>query len=328
MPLDPQARAFLDQMQEAGIRPAHELGVAAAREASIARRALVGGEAPPVARVEDRVIAGPAGELPLRVYTPYVSHNSPLLPVLVYFHGGGWVRGNLDTHDNLCRALAGAGECLVVSVDYRMAPEHTYPAAVDDCYAATMWVAAHAEELGGDADRLAVGGDSAGGNLAAAVTLMARDRSPGGAKIVHQVLIYPVTDYAFDTPSYRDNADGYMLTRADMQWYWQLYLGEGNELRAHEPYASPLRASDLTGLPPAHVITAEYDPLRDEGDAYARRLREVGVPVKSTCYPGMIHGFVDMAMVIDQGKRAVDDIGRELRVAFGRHTAETLSVPG
>ena len=183
MPLDPQARAFIKQMEEAGIRPAHELGVAAAREASLARRALVGGEPPPVAKVDERVIPGPAGDLPLRVYTPATASEDLPLPVLVYFHGGGWVRGNLDTHDNLCRALANAAECLVVSVDYRMAPEHTYPAAVDDCYAATVWVGAHAEELSGDGARVAVGGDSAVGNLAATIALMARDF--GSVSITH-----------------------------------------------------------------------------------------------------------------------------------------------
>ncbi len=323
MPLDPQARAFLDEMEAAGIRPAHELGVIAARDASIARRALVGGTPPAVAHVDERLIRGPAGDLRLRLYSP---SSDARLPMLAYFHGGGWVRGNLDTHDNVCRNLANAGGCLVVSVDYRMSPEYAYPAAVDDCYAATLWLAAHADEIGGDQRRLAVGGDSAGGNLAAAIALMARDLGLGGVALVHQLLIYPVTEYAFDTPSYEENADGYMLTRADMQWYWQLYLGEGNEARGHEAYASPLRAPDLSGLPPAHVITAEYDPLRDEGRAYAERLRAASVPVTYTCYPGMIHGFFDMSQVMDQGRQAVADAGRLLRIAFAGQPSETANL--
>lgn len=310
MPLDPQARTLLDQMAAAGIPPTHTLSVEDARRTMLARRALVAGDPEPVARVEDRQIPGPAGALPIRVYAPSAGQ---LLPVLVYFHGGGWVLGNLDSHDQVCRALANGADCAVVSVDYRLAPEHTFPAAAEDAYAATKWVATNAAELGGDGTRLAIGGDSAGGNLAAAVALMARDR--GGPRLTHQLLVYPVTDRAFDTPSYRENAEGYSLHRADMIWFWGHYLA--GEADADSPYASPLRAHDLAGLPPALVITAEYDPLRDEGEAYAARLRDASVPIVSTCYPGMIHGFFGNAAILDQGKRAIEEASRALRDAFG-----------
>jgi acetyl esterase len=232
--------------------------------------------------------------------------------VLVYFHGGGWVIGNPDTHDNLCKALANRSSARVVSVDYRLAPEHRFPAAPEDCYAATCWVAERGAEIGVDGARLAVAGDSAGGNLATVVALMARDR--GGPRLRHQVLIYPVTDCDFDTPSYRDNAEGYLLTRDAMRWFWDHYLPDP-DLRTN-PYAAPLRAEKLAGLPPATVLTAEYDPLRDEGEAYAARLREAGVPVEATRHHGQIHGFVQLLDVFDAARRAVDELGLALRRAL------------
>lgn len=306
MPLDPQIQAVLDQFRAAGIPPSHRLTVPEARATMLARAASVPGEPEPVARIEDRAIPGPAGFLPIRIYTPADGGRRPLL---VYFHGGGWVQGTLDTHDRICRSLANAAGCLVVSVEYRLAPEHRCPAAAEDAYTATRWVADHAAALGGDPARLAVGGDSAGGNLAAVVTLMARDR--GGPPLAFQLLVYPVTDHDFDTPSYREHAEGLLLWRDTMLWFWDHYVPDV-AARDH-PHAAPLRAADLHGLPPALVITAEYDPLRDEGEAYAARLREAGVPATCHRYPGMIHGFLGMAHAVDAGREAIGEAGRALR---------------
>jgi acetyl esterase len=310
MALDLQARAFLDQLAAAGSPPLNALSVPDARQALLTLFATTG-EKEPIQRVEDRHIPGPGGPIPIRIYTPQGNNR---LPILVYFHGGGWVLGDLETHDAPCRALANAASCLVIAVDYRLAPEHKYPAAVEDCYAATKWVVLNAAALGGDPMRIAVGGDSAGGNLAAAVALMARDR--GTPSLTYQLLIYPVTDYAFDTASYRDNAEGYLLTKDMMQWFWRHYLN--SEADGQTPYASPLRARDVHGLPPALIITAEFDPLRDEGEAYAARLREAGVPVVLSRYSGMIHGFFSLATVLDQGKQAIAEAATRLREAFGR----------
>jgi acetyl esterase len=289
--------------------PLHELSVADARQAYMAL-APTAGEPEPVARVEDRCVAGPQGEIPVRIYTP---RGQAPFPVLVFFHGGGWVIGDLDTHDGLCRQLANAASALVVSVHYRLAPEHRFPAAAEDAYAATRWVATNARAaLGGDPGRVAVGGDSAGGNLAAVVALMARDR--GAPPLVAQVLIYPVTDAPGDTGSYRENAEGYLLTADAMRWFWNHYRGEGAAGR--EPYACPLRAPDLRDLPPALVITAEFDPLRDEAEAYAHRLREAAVPVQRSRYDGMIHGFVSMSTVFPQARAAIAEVAAALRAAF------------
>ncbi len=311
MPLDPQVRAYLEEASAAGLPPYNSLSLEEAREAMVARSArfLVNPER--VSAIETRDIEGPGGPLALRIYTP---EGTGPFPVLVYFHGGGWVIGNLDTHDSLCRALANAGRSIVVSVDYRLAPEHRFPAQVEDAYAATQWVASNAASIGGDEVRVAVGGDSAGGTLAAAVTLMARDRR--GAQPGFQLLIYPVTNFAFDTVSYKQNASGYMLTRDDMGWFWHHYLAD--EADGLHPYASPLQATELHGLPPAMVITAEFDPLRDEGEAYAERLREAGVPVKLLRYEGMIHNFVRMFPVLDRGREAVQQAGRVLHETLGQ----------
>ena len=318
MPLDPQAQAVLDLYRAAGIPPTHMLSVAEARAGMIARAAAVPGEPEPVARLEDRALPGPSGEIPIRIYTP--AGQGPR-PVLVYFHGGGWVLGNLETHDRVCRSLANAAGCVVVSVDYRLAPEHRFPAAAEDAYAATRWVAENAAALGIDGARLAVGGDSAGGNLAAVVALMARDR--GGPALGQQLLIYPVTDHDFETPSYREHAEGFLLWRESMVWFWDHYLPDvaGRD----DPYASPLRAAELRGLPPAYVITAEYDPLRDEGEAYAARLREAGVPVVSKRYPGMLHGFFGTAHVVDLAGQAIREAGEALRAAWSEAAAGSPS---
>ncbi len=309
MPLDPQAKAFLDQLAAASAPPLNALPVAEARQAL--RTLFSTGGPEPVHKVEDRQIPGPAGGLPVRTYTP--AGKGPL-PVLVYFHGGGWVLGDLETHDSTCRTLANAAGCIVMAVDYRLAPEHKFPAAPEDCYAATKWVVLNAASFGGDPTRIAVGGDSAGGNLTAAVALMAADR--GAPTLVYQLLIYPVTNYAFDTPSYRENADGYLLTREAMQWFWGHHLANEND--GQNAYASPLRARDCRRVPPALVITAEFDPLRDEGEAYAARLREAGVPVEVKRYNGMIHGFFSLGHVLEQGKKAVADAAAGLRAAFAK----------
>jgi len=309
MPLDPQARAFLDQLAALGGIQLHDLPVAQAREAMEAMSAMRGGEPEAVADISDRTIPGPGGEIPVRVYRP---GRDGTRPVLVYFHGGGWVLGSLQTHDGVCRALANAADCVVVSVDYRLAPEHGYPAAPEDCWAATRWVAANAASLGADGARLAIGGDSAGGNLTAVVALMARDR--GGPPIRFQLLVYPVTDFGFDTASYRDNAEGYLLTTEGMRWFWGHYLAK--PASGSEAFASPLRAESLKRLPPALVITAEFDPLRDEGEAYAGRLREAGVPTTLSRYHGQIHGFFSMGDLIDAGKAAVREAAAALRAAF------------
>ena len=309
MPLDPKAQQFLDQITAAGLPPFDAIPVEESRRLTASMfPTLV--EPVSIAKSEDRRIPGAVGEIPVRIFTP--GHARPY-PVVVYLHGGGWVIGDIDSYDGTCRALANAVPAVVVSVGYRLAPEDKFPAAADDCYAATCWVADHAAEIGGDANRIAVAGDSAGGNLSAVVALMARDR--GGPKLRHQVLIYPVTDANFDTPSYRQNANGYFLTQDMMRWFWDQYA-PSPVARAHA-YASPLRAQDLRGLPAATVITAEFDPLRDEGETYAARLREADVAVRLSRYSGMIHGFFTMTTVFDQAKQAMNEAAAALRGAFG-----------
>lgn len=308
MPLDPQMQAFLDQLQALGVPSFETLSVEQARLGTAAMDNIHGAPEP-VGSVDNLAAGGPAGPIPIRVYTP---EREGALPVLVYFHGGGWVLGDLESHDAVCRGLANAANCLVVSVDYRLAPEHKFPAAAEDAYAATQWVAENAAGLGGDPDRIAVAGDSAGGNLAAVVALMARDR--GGPALVYQLLIYPVTDPALDTPSCHDNAQGYFLTLDSMRWFWNHYLR--SEADRENPYAAPLRAQDMRGLPPALVITAEFDPLRDQGEAYAARLSAAGVPAELRRYDGMIHGFFSMGAVVDQAGVAMNDIGAKLQAAF------------
>jgi len=311
MPLDPQARALLDQLKVLGGPPLNELTPADARIAAQMLGSL-SGTPEAVAKVEDRAIPGPAGPLPVRLYTPA---GSGPFPVLVFFHGGGWVIGDLNTQDGACRALTNAVGCVVVSVDYRLAPEHPFPAAPHDTYAATRWVAQNAPSINADPARIALGGDSAGGNLTAVTAQMARDG--GGPGLVFQLLIYPVTDGACATASYRENADEYLLTKDMMEWFWKHYVP--NDADRRNPLASPLHAHSLRGLPPALVLTAEFDPLRDEGEAYAERLEEAGVPVTLTRYNGMIHGFFGMGSVIDQARIAIAEAASALRLAFAGH---------
>jgi len=305
---DPQMRAVLDQMKAADWKPTHTLSVAEARRAFKTRVA----KGAPVARTVDRTIPGYGGALPVRIHWP--AGNSPF-PALVFFHGGGWVLGDLDSHDVTCRSLTNQASCVTVSVDYRLAPEHKFPAAVEDAYVAARWVADHAADLGVDPARLAVGGASAGGNLATVISLMARER--GGPALVFQLLIYPVTDAGLDTPSARAvTSDAYPLNRADMEWFWGHYLRDDTDRL--DPRASPALALNLAGLPPALVITAEIDPLCDEGERYAEALTRAGVVTTYTRYDGVTHGFVGMEAALDKGRTAVAECARALRSAFGR----------
>jgi acetyl esterase len=306
MPLDPQAKQVLEQIAALGLPPNHLVSPAQARINMKSRPRAAG---PEVARVEDRLIPGPGVDIPVRIYTPT---GSGPFPTLVWFHGGGWVVGDLETADPTARHLTVGAKCVVISVDYRLAPETKFPGAADDSYAATVWAVQHATRFNGDPGQIAVGGDSAGGNLAAAVALMARDRS--GPSLVFQLLVYPVTAPDFNMPSYRQNAEGYGLTLDAMRWYWDHYLQRPED--ASNPYAAPLVAEHLKGLPPALVITAECDPLRDEGEAFAKRLQAAGVPTTYSRYDGMIHGFFGMNAVLDKGKQAVAEACAALQQAF------------
>jgi acetyl esterase len=316
MPLDPQVRAMREQRAAAQATPLYAMTVEQARAEDLRSVQEAGGEPEQVAEVVDDTVPGPAGPLPIRVYR--AADRRPA-PVLVYFFGGGWTLGTIDTSDGICRALTNAVGCTTISVGYRLAPEHRFPAAIEDCYAGTSWIAAHADEFGVDAARIAVGGDSAGGNLAAGVTLLARQR--GGPGITHQLLVYPNTDYLSDTPSIRENNDPLLFNSTSVDWYWRNYLNSPED--GANPLVSPLRAPDLTGLPAATVITAEYDPLRDQGELYAERLRAAGVPVESTRYEGMVHGFFAMSGVLDGGRRAVAQAARSLRDAFAAPVTTT-----
>jgi acetyl esterase len=257
---------------------------------------------------EDRSVPGPAGEIPVRIYRPQADEP---LPVVVYFHGGGFVIGDIASHDTICQRLAAGVPALVVSVDYRLAPEHRFPAAVVDCDAATRWVSAHASELGGDPARLAVAGDSAGGNLSAVVARRARDA--GGPPIAFQLLVYPGTDMTCALPSHTENGTGYLLDSDTINWFFEHYLADADP---RDPDASPLFVDDLSGLPPALVVTAEFDPLRDEGEAYAERLRQAGVSVTTSRYDGMIHGFYGLDRVFDSAKKATAETVTALRDAL------------
>ena len=315
MPLDPQAKAVIDQIAALGLPAAHTVSAQEARENAKARPRSPG---PEVAKVEDRTVPAPDGPVPVRIYTP---KGPGPFPILAWYHGGGWVVGDLESADGTARHLCVGSESVVVSVDYRLAPETKFPGPAEDCYAATVWAAENAANLNADASRLAVGGDSAGGNLAAAVSLMSKDRS--GPEIAFQLLVYPVTDRNFETASYKDNAEGYMLVTAGMQWYWDAYLS--NDADAANPYAAPLQAKSLVGQPPALVITAEFDPLRDEGEAYAKRLKEAGVETTATRYDGMIHGFFGMGAVIDKGAQAVAEGCAAMKAAFARSASPSAA---
>ena len=305
MPLKPEYAAMLEQMQAAEGPALTDLPVAAGREMYQMMQPERSDVA--VGKVEDRQLAG----VPCRIYTP--AGDGPF-PVVMMFHGGGWVIGDLVTADAQSREVCNGAGAIVVSVDYRLAPEHVFPAAADDCYAATAWVAEHAATLDGDPSRLAVAGDSAGGNLAAVVAQMARDN--GGPAIAFQLLVYPVTDgSSFETASYRDNADGYMLTTESMHWFWNHYAPEQSDRK--NPYASPLVAENLANLPPAMVMTAEYDPLRDEGEAYAEKMSAAGNIVACKRYDGMIHGFFGQSLTVAAAREPMDEAIAALQAALG-----------
>jgi acetyl esterase len=307
--LDPQVQAVIDLVIKSG-RPAyHTLSPKDARQLFRETRPASTPTPPEIGSVRNLTTDG---GIPLRVYRPAGVPDATRLPAYVYFHGGGWVIGDLETHDVLCRQLTAASGASVISVDYRLAPEHKFPAAADDAWAATRWIVGHAAELGLDAGRLAVGGDSAGGNLATVVALTARDA--GGPAIRLQVLIYPVTDVMRESRSYADFAEGYMLTRDSMRWFIAHYLRSSDDARDWR--VSPLRAASLAGLPPALIITAGFDPLRDEGEIFANRLRDAGVMVDYACYGGMVHGFVGMGRLLDTAMRAVAHVGGALQQAL------------
>jgi acetyl esterase len=309
VPLDPQWQAMRDQRERDNVPPLYTMSLAEARAADLASIRESGGEPEPVHEVADLKIPGPGGDLPLRLYRP--AGDGPL-PVLLYFFGGGWVLGTIDTADGVSRSLANSAGALVAVVGYRLAPEHPFPAAIDDCYAAVCWVAGHAEEIGADSARLAVGGDSAGGNLAAAVALRARDDGPA---LAGQLLVYPNTDQLADDQSMRAADDPFLFNRHSVAWYRRHYLAHPGD--AANPLASPLRAESLAGLPPALVITAEYDPLRDQGEAYARRLADAGVRVELSRYPGMAHGFFTMAGTVDASRAAIVQAASHVRAWTG-----------
>jgi acetyl esterase len=304
--LDPDAAAVFRAFQEAGRPPYETVSPAEARELYLKGRFVSNPEPPELASVEPLTIPSPAGPIPARVYTPTrLRKANGLAPGLVFFHGGGWVIGDLDSHDVVCRKLADEGELMVVSVDYRLAPEHKFPAAVDDAIAATKWIAENSRQLGIDAARLMVGGDSAGGNLAAVVAISARDGN--GPDIAGQVLIYPAIDFAMTHPSHREPETSILLTHSVIRWFRDHYLNGAADV--HDWRASPARATTLIGLPPAYVLTAGADPLRDEGDEYARRLKEAGVAVTYRTFPGQFHGFFTMGKLLQQANVAAGEIG-------------------
>jgi acetyl esterase len=306
MPLHPQAQALLDQMKAMGFVYRPEIPIAELR-AKLQAMLAMRGEPEPVSKVEDRLIPGPAGEIPIRIYTP--EGNGPF-PVLVFFHTGGWQVGNLDTQDPTCRHLTNLARCIIVSVDYRLAPEHPFPAAPEDCYAATQWVATHAAEFEGDPTRIAIGGDSSGANLATVVAQMTRDK--GDPRLAFQLLLFPGTDFRLQTPSMQELAEGYNVTKEMMLDIRSNYVP--NEADWTNPLASPLLAPDLSNLPPALIITAEYDPLRDDGELYGKRLQEAGVQTTVTRYDGMIHDFPDM--LGELGEPAFNQMASALRAVF------------
>ncbi len=310
--LHPQARALLRLMEEKGVPPTHTLSPLEARAFYRERRRITQPAPPEVALARDLSAPGPGGAISLRLYRPRGSQASQKLPALVYYHGGGWVIGDLDTHDTLCRELANGSGFAVVAVDYRMGPEHRFPAAVDDAVAAARWVRANAGELGLDQGRMAVGGDSAGGNLAAVVAIAARDA--GDLPLAFQLLIYPATDMRRGAASHQTNGQGYLLTQETITYFHDHYIDDvKHDL---DWRASPLLHDDLGRLPPAFVLTAGYDPLRDEGVQYAQRLTESGSPATLVCFERQIHGFITMGKVIDEANVAVSVCAAQLRQAL------------
>jgi acetyl esterase len=316
--LDPSVRLFLERVQAEGGAPLETYPPVEARRLAAEGLIPYEGTREPVAAIEDLRVPGPLGEIPIRIYTP---QSSAPRPAMVYMHGGGWVVCDLNTHDVVCCGIARRSGATVIAVDYRLAPENKFPAAVVDSYAVLEWVSTNAGRLGIDRARISVGGDSAGGNLGAVLSIKSRDE--GGPPIAFQALVYPVTDLSsFDTPSYREFAEGYHLTRSEMEWFRDCYLAGPED--GKNPLASPLLAPDLRGLPPALVITAECDPLRDEGEAYARRLQEAGVPVTCTRYPGMIHPFFSLPGAIPRALDAIDQVAASVRAGQPAMSPSTI----
>ena len=312
--LHPQARALLNLIEEKGLPPTHTLTPAEARHWYRERRFVTQPTPPEVAQVHELEAPGPAGAIALRLYRPLGSPAQQVLPVLVYYHGGGWTIGDLDSHDTLCRELANGSGCAVVAVDYRMGPEQRFPAAVDDAVAAARWVRANAQALGLDASRLAVGGDSAGGNLAAVVAIEARDT--GGLPIAFQLLIYPATDMRRGAPSHLSNGQGYLLTKETITYFHDHYIDDPRH--DLDWRASPLLHPNLSRLPPAFVLTAGYDPLRDEGLQYAQALTDAGSSSTLVCFERQIHGFITMGKVLDEANIAVALCATQLRQALAQ----------
>ena len=313
MALDPDAERVLEMVRQSGRPPYEKVTPAEARALFRAGRDVLSPEPAPVAAIRDLAAPGlNGGMIPLRLYRGTGTAADAVLPALVYFHGGGWVVGDLDTYDSLCRHIANAAQCMVVAVDYRLAPEHKFPAAVDDCLAATRWVAETGAALGIDAGRLAVGGDSAGGNLAAVVSLSSRDR--GAPRLCSQLLLYPAVDFAMNHASTRRLAEGHLLTLATMQWFAGHYLRGTEDIADWR--ASPLRAPGFADVAPAFVLTAGYDPLCDEGMAYAGRLEDAGVAVIRQHIPDQIHGFLNMGRIVRAAEPALDGIAAALKTAF------------
>jgi len=305
MPLDDQTKGILDAAKEMNAPALYEMGVEGARVALREMTFPMDTPRQEVAKREERTIPGPAGEIPVRIYWPEDPATSAPRPILLLFHGGGWTIGDMDTHENMSRFYCNEAGLIVINVDYRLAPEHKFPVGVEDCYAALTWAAQNADEIGGDATRIAVTGDSAGGNLSAALCLMARDR--GGPAIAFQALTYPAVDSRMDAydiyPSRTEFAEGYFLTRNDMDWLYEMYFADPKD--ASDTRCSPMLSTDLAGLPPALVVTAGFDPLRDEGKAYADRLAEAGVPVEHTCFETTIHGFYSFSGALEVGREGL-----------------------
>ena len=310
----PQVALLLERAAKSPLPPFYTVPPHIARRIYRDTRAAVSPPAPEVAESKLMILPGPGGPVAVRAYRPLGAKPQELLPALVFFHGGGWVIGDLDTHDVVCRQLANDARCAVFSVDYRKSPEHRFPAAVEDCVAVTRYVATEAKSLGVDASRIAVGGDSAGGNLAAVVSLDSRDN--GGPALCFQMLVYPATDQHYGTPSIDRNGEGFLLTKSAMHYFRGHYLPDAKDW--NDWRASPLRAATLGGLPPAFVITAGFDPLVDEGKAYAQRLAKEGVEVEYLDYPDMVHGFLLMGGVLDTARQAVADCSARLRQAYER----------
>lgn len=306
MPVNPKIQFFLNQMNTMPLSM-ERLTPEAMRNSENA--ALVAVQKEPVEHVEDRTIPLEGRDIPIRIYTP--AGEAPF-PALVFYHGGGWVLGSIESHDAISREIANLASCVVISVEYRLAPEHKFPAAVEDAYESLEWVVANAGELGIDRDRIAVGGDSAGGNLATVACLIAKERS--GPRIVHQLLLYPSTGSAADTPSMAENAEGYLLTRDMMGWFQMHYLNSPED--RHHPYLSPILSDELAGLPPATILTAQYDPLRDVGAAYAEKLQGHGVDVYYKNYHDLIHGFANFSSFVPEAREAVAEGAQQLKKAF------------